>query len=168
MTTAALPAVGHAIGILLGTVVVVVVGGVRTVVVVVGMVEVVVDEGIVVVVDVVVDEGIVVVVVEGIVVVVVDVVVEVVVVRTVVVVVVRTVVVVEGIEVLAEAQANTTGAVAVAGPAINGTIAIAPNIVATVRAPRRNQVIRRGFISTNLPFRPSRQEAPERPSWQFS
>lgn len=167
MTTAALPAVGHAIGILLGTVVVVVVGGVRTVVVVVGMVEVVVDEGIVVVVDVVVDEGIVVVV-EGIVVVVVDVVVEVVVVRTVVVVVVRTVVVVEGIEVLAEAQANTTGAVAVAGPAINGTIAIAPNIVATVRAPRRNQVIRRGFISTNLPFRPSRQEAPERPSWQFS
>lgn len=167
MTTAALPAVGHAIGILLGTVVVVVVGGVRTVVVVVGMVEVVVDEGIVVVVDVVVDEGIVVDV-EGIVVVVVDVVVEVVVVRTVVVVVVRTVVVVEGIEVLAEAQANTTGAVAVAGPAINGTIAIAPNIVATVRAPRRNQVIRRGFISTNLPFRPSRQEAPERPSWQFS
>lgn len=167
MTTAALPAVGHAIGILLGTVVVVVVGGVRTVVVVVGMVEVVVDEGIVVVVDVVVDEGIVVDV-EGIVVVVVDVVVEVVVVRTVVVVVVRTVVVVEGIEVLAEAQANTTGAVAVAGPAINGTIAIAPNIVAMVRAPRRNQVIRRGFISTNLPFRPSRQEAPERPSWQFS
>lgn len=167
MTTAALPAVGHAIGILLGTVVVVVVGGVRTVVVVVGMVEVVVDEGIVVVVDVVVDEGIVVDV-EGIVVVVVDVVVEVVVVRTVVVVVVRTVVVVVGIEVLAEAQANTTGAVAVAGPAINGTIAIAPNIVATVRAPRRNQVIRRGFISTNLPFRPSRQEAPERPSWQFS